>query len=77
MPPEQRIAAHNIRQAISTRLPYSGENWLLHLILSLAQLGKPFLAAGRRLFSHKPKLAKKIPPQIAYEAIPVLSVATA
>ncbi len=49
-------------------LPQNRNPRLLRLSLGLAQIGKPFLAVGRALFSHKPKLAKKIPPQIAYEA---------
>lgn len=49
-------------------LPENRNPKLLHLTLGLAQVGKPFLAMGRVLFSRKPKLAKKIPPQIAYEA---------
>ena len=49
-------------------LPENQNPKLLHLTLGLAQLGKPFLSVGRALFSHKPKLAKKISPQIAYEA---------
>ncbi len=49
-------------------LPENRNPKLLHLTLGLARIGKPFLAVGRALFSRKPKLAKKIPPQIAYEA---------
>ncbi|MFC1904181.1 heterodisulfide reductase-related iron-sulfur binding cluster, partial [Chloroflexota bacterium] len=49
-------------------LPENQNPRLLRLSLWLAQTGKPFLAVGRTLFSHKPKLAKKIPPQLAYEA---------
>jgi len=49
-------------------LPQNRNPRLLRLALGLAPLGKPFLASGRRISNHKPKLAKKIPPQIAYEA---------
>ena len=49
-------------------LPENQNPKLLHLTLWLAKLGKPFLAAGRVLFSRKPKLVKKIPPELAYEA---------
>ncbi len=41
---------------------------LLRTTLGMAQSGKPLLGMGRALFSHKPKLAKKIPAQLAYEA---------
>ena len=49
-------------------LPQNRNPRLLHLTLWAAQVGSPLLALGRRLFSHRPRLAKKIPPQIAYEA---------
>ena len=49
-------------------LPENRNPRLLRLAMKLGQLGKPFLSIGRALFSHKPKLADKIPPQIAYEA---------
>jgi Fe-S oxidoreductase/FAD/FMN-containing dehydrogenase len=49
-------------------LPENRNPRLLRLTLGLAQFGKPFLGAGRALFSHKPKLAKQIPSQLAYEA---------
>ena len=49
-------------------LPENRNPKLLHLTLGMAQLSRPFIELGRVLFSHKPKLAKKIPPQIAYEA---------
>lgn len=49
-------------------LPENRSPRLLRLTIGLAQVGGPFLALGRALFSHKPRLAKKIPPQIAYEA---------
>ncbi len=49
-------------------LPENRNPRLLKLTLQAGQIGRPLLAAGRSVFSHKPKLAKKIPPQIAYEA---------
>lgn len=49
-------------------LPENRNPRLLRFTLKLAWLGRPFLSLGRKLLSHKPKLAKKIPPQIAYEA---------
>jgi Fe-S oxidoreductase/FAD/FMN-containing dehydrogenase len=49
-------------------LPENRNPRLLKLTLQLANLGKPFISAGRAVFSHKPTLAKKISPQIAYEA---------
>jgi len=49
-------------------LPENRNPRLLRFTMKLGQLGKPFLTMGRALFSHKPKLADKIPPQIAHEA---------
>ena len=49
-------------------LPQNRNPRLLRLTIWLAQIGGPFLAMGRAVLSHKPRLAKKIPPQIAYEA---------
>jgi len=49
-------------------LPQNRNPRLLHITLWLAEIGRPFLAIGRALFSHKPRLAKRIPPDIAYEA---------
>ena len=49
-------------------LPENRNPRLLKLTLKVGQIARPLLAVGRSLFSHKPKLAKKIPPQIAYEA---------
>ena len=49
-------------------LPDNRNPVILNLMMRLAQSAQPLVAIGRRLFSHKPRLAKKIPPQIAYEA---------
>lgn len=49
-------------------LPENKNPTLLRITMRAGQLAQPVLGAGRALFSHKPKLAKKIPPQIAYEA---------
>ena len=49
-------------------IPQNKNPFLLKTAMALAGFGGPFIALGRKMFSHKPKLAGKIPPQIAYEA---------
>ncbi len=49
-------------------LPENRNPGMLKLTLKAGQLAQPVMGIGRALFSHKPKLAKKIPSQIAYEA---------
>lgn len=49
-------------------LPQNRNPRLLKLTMGLAKAGGPFLSLGRTVFSHKPKLAKALPPQVAYEA---------
>jgi len=49
-------------------LPENRNPRLLGLTMRLGQSSQPLLNVGRKLFSHQPKLAKKIPPQLAYEA---------
>ncbi len=49
-------------------LPENRNPKLLKLTMGAGKLAQPVMGIGRALFSHKPKLAKKIPTQIAYEA---------
>jgi Fe-S oxidoreductase/FAD/FMN-containing dehydrogenase len=49
-------------------LPENRNPGLMNFTMKAGQLAQPIMGIGRTLFSHKPKLAKKIPPQIAYEA---------
>ena len=49
-------------------LPENRNPGLMNLTMKAGQLAQPLMGVGRAVFSHKPKLAKKIPAQIAYEA---------
>ncbi|MDD5288311.1 MAG: FAD-binding and (Fe-S)-binding domain-containing protein [Dehalococcoidales bacterium] len=49
-------------------LPENRNPKTLKFMMGLAQSVTPLVKIGRKVFSHKPKLAKRIPPQIAYEA---------
>lgn len=49
-------------------LPENRNPAMLNLTIKAGRIAQPVMGVGRTLFSHKPKLAKKIPKQIAYEA---------
>jgi Fe-S oxidoreductase/FAD/FMN-containing dehydrogenase len=49
-------------------LPQNHNPFLLKTTMNMAGLGGPFLAIGRKVFSHKPKLARLIPQDTASEA---------
>jgi FAD/FMN-containing dehydrogenase/ferredoxin len=49
-------------------LPENQNPVVINLTLALARFGSPLLSFGRKVLSRKPRLAKSIPPQLAYEA---------
>jgi Fe-S oxidoreductase/FAD/FMN-containing dehydrogenase len=49
-------------------LPENRNPAMLGLTMRAGRIAQPVMGVGRAVFSHKPKLAEKIPAQIAYEA---------
>lgn len=49
-------------------IPQNRNPFLLKATMGLARFGGPFIVMGRKVLSRKPRLAKAIPEQVAYEA---------